>query len=225
MIFSPDFGADRKWKEVCEQEEEETGKDSTMVDSKNVMNNDEQSLVTQPPECEGGNEESSRDVSYDDTTVHMENGTVLHAIPDILSKDQVRKPEWDEFVESFAMFEAMFRRASDGLRHMDCCWEQREERVKDMMSMMQDMAINHLHNHLARIKIRKEKEKWNRDQMVQCGAFAIMMGSYLVKMASMEEDDDQDRAANHHLMMLLQPDLETGATEEGRQDEDTSMDW
>ena len=168
-----------------------------------------------------------------DSTIYLEKQPVSHKIPTTLNPKDERKDEWTKFVKKFGEVEKLLKIWTERM-HKEGASDTTDGRqcIEQLLSIVQNDAINHLHNGIARIKVSNFKQKWYRDQMVQCGAMSILVGSYLVKMASMEADDQWDRAGSWHMMMLLQPELcedetsnEAGKKNEKGDDDDASMDF
>lgn len=76
----------------------------------------------------------------------------------------------------------------------------------EILETLQSNLLDDLVKHIKTISIQmgnREQENVWRDQCVQSGATMLLMGSYLVKLASEEEDDIYDRVFLKHTWPLL----------------------
>ena len=179
-------------------------------------------LKTQPEEAENMSFQSFG--SDDESSLH---GVTLnkegHTLPKVLGNRDERKPDWDKFVKFFYETDERLHHFYSELKLInpddDEDWRVQNPNmhrgfvIGEMLLGIQDSAAPQLIKMLSRIGAdrHRESEPWYRDQLLQCGAFSIMMGGYLIKMASLEAGDEFDICGRYFLMLLKNCDIQHAA--------------
>ena len=161
---------------------------------------------------------TERDNSTEEQT-KVEWYTPTHVLPSPLGDDHYRLPEWKNIVEGFnetedslkeALLEFYKTQDNKGKRHGQL------KSMKQLEDMYHDLkvGVSWFQEAFYKLKFRWDKHKHYRDRLIQTGAFAIMLGSYMVGMASDDPDDPWERAFTVNMGYLKDEEWYREVTEE-----------